>query len=59
MRGPRPGLFGGFHPGYHEPVDTIDRLDFAEMERVVELTVNAARTLGGASVRARSAPGRP
>ena len=52
-------LFGGFHPGYHEPVDTIDRLDFAKMERVVEMTVNATRALGGASFKARSAPGRP
>ena len=38
-------LFGGFHPGYHEPVDTIDRLDFDKMERVVRLTVDAVRAL--------------
>jgi hypothetical protein len=38
-------LFGGFHPGYHEPVDTIDRLDFDKMERVVRLTVDAVTTL--------------
>jgi Zn-dependent M28 family amino/carboxypeptidase len=46
-------LFGGFHPGYHEPVDTIDRLDLAKMERVVGLTVNAVRALGAASLTAR------
>ncbi len=41
-------LFGGFHPGYHEPVDTIDRLDFDKMTRVVELTVDAVRVLASA-----------
>ncbi len=38
-------LFGGFHPGYHEPVDTIDRLDFDKMERAVRLTVDAVHAL--------------
>jgi hypothetical protein len=38
-------LFGGFHPGYHEPVDTVNRLDFDKMERVVRLTVDAVRAL--------------
>lgn len=38
-------LFGGFHPGYHEPVDTLDRLDFEKMARVVRLTVDAVRAL--------------
>lgn len=38
-------IFGGFHPGYHEPVDTIDRLDFDKMERAVALTVGAVRSL--------------
>ena len=42
---PAAWLFGGFHPGYHEPVDTIDRLDFDKMERVVRLTVDAVRAL--------------
>jgi Zn-dependent M28 family amino/carboxypeptidase len=45
-------LFGGFHPGYHEPTDTIDRLDFDKMARVVRLTVRAAGALGAA----RAAP---
>ena len=39
-------LFGGFHPGYHEPADTVDRLDFDKMSRVVQLTVGAVRALG-------------
>lgn len=45
-------LFGGFHPGYHEPGDTIDRLDFEKMARVVRLTVGAVRALAPA----RAAP---
>lgn len=43
-------LFGGFHPGYHEPVDTVDRLDFDKLARTVDLTVRAVRSL--------AAPGR-
>jgi hypothetical protein len=46
-------LFGGFHPGYHEPADTIDRLDFEKMARVVRLTVGAVRTLATARVTPR------
>lgn len=41
-------LFGGFHPGYHEPVDTVDRLDLEKMERAVRVTVAAVRALGAA-----------
>jgi len=45
-------LFGGFHPGYHEPADTVDRLDFEKMARVVRLTVGTVRALAAA----RAAP---
>ena len=38
-------LFGGFHPGYHEPADTVDRIDFEKMARTVRLTVDAVRAL--------------
>lgn len=38
-------LFGGFHPGYHEPSDTIEQIDFDKMDRVVRLTVEAVRAL--------------
>lgn len=38
-------LFSGFHPGYHEPVDTVDRIDFDKMARTVRLTVDAVRAL--------------
>jgi hypothetical protein len=30
-------LFGGFHPGYHEPSDTVDKLNFPKMEKVIRL----------------------
>jgi hypothetical protein len=38
-------LFGGFHPGYHTPADTTDKLNYAKVEKVTELaflTVRAA-----------------
>lgn len=38
-------LFGGFHPGYHEPTDTVDRIDLDKMTRVVNLTVEAVRAV--------------
>ena len=38
-------LFGGFHPGYHEPIDTVDRIDFDKMTRVVRLTVDTVTGL--------------
>jgi len=38
-------LFGGFHPGYHEPSDTVDQIDFDKMTRVVRLTADAVRAL--------------
>ena len=40
-------LFGGFHPGYHEPSDTIDLLDFDKIERGVRLTSATVRALAG------------
>jgi len=30
-------LFGGFHPGYHEPSDTVDRLNFAKLMKIAKL----------------------
>jgi Zn-dependent M28 family amino/carboxypeptidase len=39
-------LFGGFHPGYHEPVDTVDHLDFEKLASAVRLTVSSVRLLG-------------
>jgi hypothetical protein len=34
-------LFGGFHPGYHEPVDTVDRLNFDKIIKVIQLAYAA------------------
>jgi len=38
-------FFGGFHPGYHEPIDTVDRLDFPKLEKVVRLAYWTARSI--------------
>ena len=46
-------LFGGFHPGYHEPVDTADRLDFEKMARIVHLTVGTTRALAATTTAPR------
>lgn len=29
--------FTGFHPDYHQPTDTVDRINFAKMEKIVRL----------------------
>ena len=39
-------IFGGFHPGYHEPVDTVDKLNFAKLEKVVQLTFQTVVGIG-------------
>ncbi len=41
-------LFGGFHPGYHEPSDTVEKLNFAKMEKVIRLAYRAAREIADA-----------
>jgi len=41
-------LFGGFHPGYHEPSDTVEKLNFAKMEKVVRLAYTTAMNLADA-----------
>jgi hypothetical protein len=46
-------LFGGFHPGYHEPVDTVDRIDFDKLARAVRLTVDAVRALASTTATPR------
>ena len=38
-------IFGGFHPGYHEPSDTIDQLNFPKLEKVVRLAYESAEEL--------------
>ena len=41
-------LFGGFHPGYHEPSDTIDKLNFPKLEKVIRLTYRVASEVADA-----------
>jgi hypothetical protein len=50
-------LFGGFHPGYHEPFDTVDRLDFEKLAGAVRLTVSTVRALSAPDGRPRFTPG--
>jgi hypothetical protein len=57
MRIPAVWLFGGFHPGYHEPADTVDRLDFDKLSRAVVLTVGAVRALAAPGATPRFEPG--
>ena len=38
-------LFGGWHPGYHEPSDTVDRLNFAKLEKVAQLAFWTASSI--------------
>jgi Zn-dependent M28 family amino/carboxypeptidase len=35
-------IFGGFHPGYHEPVDTMDRLNYPKIAEAIDLAHRAA-----------------
>lgn len=41
-------LFGGFHPGYHEPSDTVEKLNLAKMEKVIRLTYRVAINVANA-----------
>lgn len=38
-------VFNGFTPDYHQPTDTIDKLNFAKMEKIVRLVYLAGRAL--------------
>ena len=42
-------LFGGFHPGYHEPSDTVDKLNFLKMDKVIRLTYRVAADVANAT----------
>ncbi len=51
---PSAWFFGGWHPGYHEPSDTVDRLDFPKLEKVVNLARRTATSLANSSRPPRS-----
>jgi hypothetical protein len=42
-------LFGGFHPGYHEPSDTVEKLNFPKMEKVIRLAYGVAAEIANAA----------
>src|SRR6185312_7272811 len=41
-------IFGGFHPGYHEPSDTMERLNYPKIVKAIELADRAARDVADA-----------
>ena len=49
-------LFGGWHPGYHEPSDTIENLDFPKLEKVARLAYLTARSLANTDEATRFKP---
>lgn len=49
VRVPAIWLFGGWHPGYHEPSDTIEKLNFDKIEKVTRLAYRLAMDLGDTS----------
>jgi hypothetical protein len=42
-------FFGGWHPGYHEPSDTVERLNFAKLEKVIRLAYSLAEGMANAN----------
>jgi hypothetical protein len=49
-------LFGGFHPGYHEPTDTVAKLNFPKMENVIRLAYLVAMEIANAPTGPRFSP---
>ncbi|HEY2013072.1 MAG TPA: M28 family peptidase [Bryobacteraceae bacterium] len=41
-------FFGGFHPGYHEPSDTVEKLNFPKIEKVIRLAYGTALAIANA-----------
>ena len=42
-------LFGGFHPGYHEPSDTVEKLNFPKLEKVTKLAYRVTAEVANAA----------
>ena len=38
-------FFGGFHPGYHEPSDVVDQLNFSKLQKVIRLAYDSIAAL--------------
>jgi Zn-dependent M28 family amino/carboxypeptidase len=47
-RVPAVWLFNGFQPDYHQPTDSIEKLNFAKMQKIVRLAHLAGRALAQA-----------
>jgi Zn-dependent M28 family amino/carboxypeptidase len=46
LRGvPAVWIFAGFHPGYHESTETVEKLNFTKLEKVIRLTHHVALEL--------------
>ncbi len=46
MKGiPAVWIFGGWHPGYHEPTDTVSRINFEKLTRVTQTTLELIQYL--------------
>jgi hypothetical protein len=41
-------IFAGFHPGYHEPSDSVENLNFEKLDKVIRLTYDTATALANA-----------
>jgi len=42
-------FFGGFHPGYHEPSDVVENLNFPKLQKVIRLAHDSAVALADTS----------
>ena len=42
-------FFGGFHPGYHEPSDVVEKLNFPKLQNVIRLAHDSAVALADTS----------
>ena len=49
-------FFAGFHPGYHEPSDTIDKLNFPKIKKVIELAYLTSLTIANSPTPPRFVP---
>ena len=42
-------FFGGFHPGYHEPSDTVEKINFVKLEKITRLAHLTAHSIANAA----------
>jgi len=58
---PAAWFFAGWHPGYHEPSDTMEKLNYPKMEKIARLALRTAIALANSpdTPRFNAANGRP